>query len=58
MSQAACIQASAILNFTYFCLSYTQLEEAVIWVEEMCKTAIPMVNKTHVGPNENATVNI
>ena len=57
MSQALCAQASAILNITYFCLITTQVEEVVIWVDAMCKTSVPMMNSTNVGPNQNAVVN-
>ena len=56
MPQAACLQAKKLLNLTYARLTYSQLEEAMLWVTKMCKTSIPMTNSTHVGITENATM--
>ena len=56
MSEEACAQTERILNITYYCLSYTQIEELVYLVERMCKSHSPMFNSTHRGANNNAVV--
>ena len=56
MSEEACTHTTRILNITYYCLTYTQIEELVYLVETMCKSHSPMFNSTHVGDHVNAAV--
>ena len=62
-SKEACFSAQRLLNTTQYVSNFirashlkTQLKETVQIASEMCMTRHPMVNSTHVGENNNATL--